>query len=206
MNNAPVITDAILADVDTVALESLSSHPWCAKFANWRRCLADQLRFAKRLGLDTWSPKLRILDIGCGFGYFVRIARYYGHDAVGLDMDREPLPEAAKILDAPVIRHTIREFERLPETLRRFDLITLFGFSVECRDHRPWTWREFAFLIRDCVGRLDRGGRFVAVFNRGGMDSVMHSATFCRNVFPNGQHEYEWVQDGNQLEIRKWSH
>ena len=43
---------------------------------------------------DLWldrSPPLRILDLGCGPGYFLYVSRMFGHSGIGLDQDREPL-------------------------------------------------------------------------------------------------------------------
>jgi SAM-dependent methyltransferase len=47
------------------------------------------LRRVRDLGLDLGGRK-RVLDIGCGTGYFLYICQYLGHDVLGLDLDEEP--------------------------------------------------------------------------------------------------------------------
>ena len=41
------------------------------------------LRRVRDLGLDLGGRK-RVLDIGCGTGYFLYICRFLGHDALGI--------------------------------------------------------------------------------------------------------------------------
>src|SRR3989440_11795809 len=45
---------------------------------------------AQDLWLDR-APHMRILDLGCGAGYFLYICKLFGHDVLGFDTDTEPL-------------------------------------------------------------------------------------------------------------------
>src|SRR6476619_3434655 len=47
------------------------------------------LQRVRNLGLDLGGRK-RILDIGCGTGYFLYICQYLDHDVLGMDLDEEP--------------------------------------------------------------------------------------------------------------------
>ena len=55
---------------------------------SWMRTNVKRIR---DLRIKKAPPRLRILDIGCGSGYFLHIARCLGHDVLGLDIDREPI-------------------------------------------------------------------------------------------------------------------
>ena len=53
--------------------------------------MRDSAERCYTLGLfDDGRPK-RILDLGCGPGYFLCLSRALGHEVVGLDLDDEPL-------------------------------------------------------------------------------------------------------------------
>ena len=82
---------------------------------------SDQLRFT----CQVLNPVigLRLLDIGCGSGTFVKMARQAGLDAMGLEIS----PEALKIARKEVSKNMIVGSEKeLLESNLAFDAITLF--------------------------------------------------------------------------------
>ena len=83
----------------------------------------------------------RVLDVGCGLGYFVDWATRQGYDAVGV----EPVPWAVENTVAPG-----RVVSSLAETEGRFDVITLW----DVLEHVP---EPLGFLL-DLVPRLGPGG------------------------------------------------
>ena len=58
----------------------------------------------------------RVLDLGCGGGYFLFILKRLNHSVLGLDVDREPLfRELLDVFDVPRVTFEIKPFEPLPD-------------------------------------------------------------------------------------------
>src|SRR5438034_11454407 len=57
------------------------------KYLDLDRWIDINIRRICEVELDLSRPK-RILDLGCGAGYFLYIAQLLGHSGLGLDMDR----------------------------------------------------------------------------------------------------------------------
>jgi ubiquinone/menaquinone biosynthesis C-methylase UbiE len=67
---------------------------------------------------------LRVLDLGCGFGNFSRLARAGGaREVVGLDVSVRMLAEAAKRTDDPAITYARCPIEQLGPEHGTFDLV-----------------------------------------------------------------------------------
>lgn len=129
---------------------------WNAKFLDYERFLRINAARAISLGLDRGAPR-RVLDLGCGPGYFLAIARAMGHETLGLDLADNPVFNA--LIEALRLRRVSQQISPLvplPQ-LGRFDLIT--GFRV-CFDRFPeaWATAEWKFFLRDVLGRLTPGG------------------------------------------------
>ena len=138
--------------------------------------LADEARPVKYLNLDEWMatnvkrvrdlrlrqapPRLRILDVGCGTGYFLHIARCLGHDVLGLDLDVEPIfSEMLALLGIPRTVHAIQACQPLPDLGEPFDLITA---HMTCFNRRPdgshWGVEEWEYFLKDAESRLTPSG------------------------------------------------
>ena len=59
------------------------------KYLNLPLWMTKNLRRVRELRLD-WGARQRILDLGCGAGYFLYICQWLGHDVLGLDIDTVP--------------------------------------------------------------------------------------------------------------------
>jgi len=59
------------------------------KYLEIERWMEINLKRVRDLGLDLGGRK-RVLDIGCGTGYFLYICQFLGHDVLGMDLDEEP--------------------------------------------------------------------------------------------------------------------
>ncbi len=141
--------------------ESHYMRKFCDNVHHWRR---EAGRLARKL-IDKDTRQLRILDIGCGFGFFLDACLDMGHDVTGIDMPDAVIDSAAGILDVPYLPLHIQACVLLPATLVDFDLVTMFGVmfrhgsAYASRDY--WGWPEYTFLARDVCSRLKPGGRWV---------------------------------------------
>lgn len=95
---------------------------------------------------------LKILDIGCGPGYFVYIANYFGNYAEGLDL---PSNEIYNLLikELSIYRHIkeIKTSEALNLNLDRdFDFITAFMICFDGHGtDQTWKKSDWMFFIDD---------------------------------------------------------
>jgi SAM-dependent methyltransferase len=146
-----------------------------AKYAQPREWLTFNALRVADLGLHV-SPALRVLDIGCGPGYFVALARALGHEARGVDAPDYILNELERDVYATLTRAfhcrdvvsplLIERFN--PMTLREgpFDLITAFWICFN-RHRQPDEWgvAEWRYFIEDALACLRPGGRIVLDLN-----------------------------------------
>ncbi len=127
---------------------------------------------AQDLWLDR-SPPLRILDLGCGAGYFLYVCRFFGHEGLGLDTDEEPLFRGTtELLNVRRAVSRIHPQVPLPELGEKFDLVTAHRVCF----HRvgraangawnEWASADWKFFIDDIRRRfLTRNGRLLLDFN-----------------------------------------
>lgn len=155
--------------IDSQTIEALAAkYPdhFCRKFCDWRYYLAQGRGVARELGLHD-GPKQRILDLGCGFGYFVYAACELGHDAEGLELDTPMHREAIAAVGVRCTYHQIRADNRLPAHLTGYDLVTCYGVTLHRDDMSAWGWTEREVHARDVLDRLVAGGRWVTMYNWG---------------------------------------
>lgn len=106
----------------------------------------------ERVGLHR-SPPMRVLDLGCGCGYFLRACQDLGHEAIGIDRFEEDsiYTRMRDKLGVRCVWHTIQPMEPLPD-VGRIDVLTahMVCFNGHCSD-RLWGAREWEYLL-DSVG------------------------------------------------------
>ena len=131
------------------------------KYLNLENWMRTNVKRVRDLRLKKAPPRLRILDIGCGSGYFLHIAKCLGHDVLGLDVDREPIfRETVSLLGLKRIVHRIEPFQSLPDTGAPFDLITAHMTCFNRSDDgTPWGIKEWEFFLNDMASRLTLTGR-----------------------------------------------
>ncbi|MGA7215548.1 MAG: class I SAM-dependent methyltransferase [Terrimicrobiaceae bacterium] len=131
------------------------------KYFNLEDWMRTNVKRVRDLRLRKAPPRLRILDIGCGCGYFLHIAKCLGHDVLGLDIDREPIfREMVSLLGLERIVHRIEPFQALPDTGAPFDLITSHMTRFNWLDNdAPWGIKEWEFFLNDTASRLTPNGR-----------------------------------------------
>jgi len=163
-----------LAKIDMERLREIqqryaSSSARYTKYADVERWLKINLARVHELGLDRSSPK-EILDLGCGGGFFLFLAKQFGHSGVGLDVDDFPLSnELVDLLQVKRIVWRIKPFEPPPDLGRKFDWITGFStaFNRNEDESRGWGPDEWTYLLNDLQRRLEPGGKIFFEINSG---------------------------------------
>jgi SAM-dependent methyltransferase len=132
------------------------------------------LRRVRDLELDLGGRK-RVLDIGCGTGYFLYICQFLGHDVLGMDLDETPgFTEMVGLLGVKRVIYRIEAFKPLPDLGRKFDVITahMICFNGHKSD-KLWTSAEWEFFLDDLAERhLEPGGQICLELNREYDDSL----------------------------------
>ena len=130
------------------------------KYLDLDRWIGVNIRRIRQLELDVARPK-RILDLGCGAGYFLYIAQLLGHSGIGLDMDRLLMfREITRLLGVRRVVQQIQAFHPLPNFGQKFDVIT--AFMICFNNHKMpelWGVREWEFFLNDLAKHLTRRGR-----------------------------------------------
>jgi len=96
----------------------------------------------------------RVLDLGCGFGWFARWARHQGaHSVLGLDLSENMIARANASTDDPTVEYRIEDLEvvELPEASFDFAHSALAFHYVE----------DFGRLVRQVYRALAPGSGFV---------------------------------------------
>ena len=141
-----------------------------AKYADAERWLKRNIARIRQLQLDRSSPK-EILDLGCGAGFFLFIAKQSGHSGIGLDIGHHEV--CNELLDLFGVERKvwrIRAFEPLPDFGRKFDLITAFStaFHRSADKSVAWGTEEWNFFLDDLFERqLKPGGEIFFDINSG---------------------------------------
>jgi SAM-dependent methyltransferase len=130
------------------------------KYLDLDRWIGVNIRRIRQLELDVARPK-RILDLGCGAGYFLHIAQLLGHSGVGLDMDRLAMfREITRLLGVRRVVEQIQAFRPLPNFGQKFEVIT--AFMICFNNHKmPGLWgvAEWEFFLDDLGKHLTPRGR-----------------------------------------------
>ena len=147
------IRNGMYDGIDRKAMAALRSDKDASAFRKYQdRFEHSLIRNAERvytLGLHE-GPKLRILDLGCGFGYFLYGAKHFGHDVVGLDLNDPYLLSVTNLLGLKKVIHRIEPGKPLADLPGPFDLITAFA---TCFDQAgfdgQWGVKEWTYFLKD---------------------------------------------------------
>jgi SAM-dependent methyltransferase len=166
-NRFPLNKKRVIETIDPVAFEQIRKrHAIVNPGADWPkyldldRWIGINIRRIRQVELDLARPK-RILDLGCGAGYFLYIAQLLGHSGLGLDMDRLSMfREVTRLLGVRRVVQQIEAFRPLPDFGQKFDLIT--AFMICFNNHKmPDLWKvaEWEFFLDDLAKHLTPRGR-----------------------------------------------
>jgi len=130
------------------------------KYLDLDRWIGVNIRRIREVELDLSRPK-RILDLGCGAGYFLHIAQLLGHKGTGLDMENVAMfGEITRLLGVRRVVWQIHPFTPLPNFGERFDLVT--AFMICFNNHKQpnlWGVAEWEFFLDDLARHLAPRGR-----------------------------------------------
>ena len=175
-----VLLKRLTALVDQQALESLRRKysSWAApvprtapeKYLDVATYLELNLRRVQYLELHRRGQRarsLRILDIGCGAGYFLFICKALGHRGSGLDVGDVPLyDECMAMFELKRVDARIEPFSPLPAFEGQFDWVTAFAIEFNRYDaQRVWGRAEWSFFLDDVRRLLAPGGRLFLDLN-----------------------------------------
>ena len=176
----PVSVQPILDTIDQKGLDALrdkyprrAESPKINRFEDANYWVRINLKRVQDLWLDRARP-MRVLDLGCGSGFFLYICKYFGHDVVGLDRDTNPMFRATtEFLGVPRVAADIDPFTPLPELGEKFDVVTAYricfqriGELQKDSSWEEWGPKEWTFFLDDVRTRLLRpGGRLLLDFN-----------------------------------------
>ena len=166
-NRFPLNTKRVIETIDPAAFEQIRQRYAVAnpgadwpKYLDLERWIGINIRRIRALELDVSRPK-RILDLGCGAGYFLYIAQLLGHSGLGLDIDRVSMfREVTRLLSVHRVVQRIDAFRPLPDLGQKFNLIT--AFMICFNDHKmPSLWQvpEWEFFLDDLAKHLTPRGR-----------------------------------------------
>ncbi len=130
------------------------------KYLDLPRWIDINIRRIRDVELDIVTRK-RILDLGCGAGYFAYIAQLLGHEVVGLDLDDLPMfGESTRMLGVRRVIWRVQPFVPLPDLGEKFDLVT--AFMICFNNHKQpdlWGVPEWEFFLDDMSRHLTSRGR-----------------------------------------------
>ena len=166
-NRFPLDTRRVIETIDPEGFEHIRQRYAVAnpgadwpKYLDLDRWIEINIRRIRELELDLSRPK-RILDLGCGAGYFLYIAQLLGHRGIGLDMDRVAMfRDITRLLGVRRVVQRIDALRPLPDFGQKFDLIT--AFMICFNNHKmPDLWKvpEWDFFLDDLVKHLKPRGR-----------------------------------------------
>lgn len=170
----PLHTARVIQTIDAARFEEIlrryvvndPGEDW-PKYLDLNRWIYLNIRRIRRLELDL-APRQRILDLGCGAGYFAYIAQLLGHDVTGLDIGNVPMfTEITRLLGVPRVTWCIQAFAPLPDFGKKFDLIT--AYMICFNEHKQpglWGVPEWEFFLDDLASHLAPGGRVWLELNR----------------------------------------
>ncbi len=173
----PVNKQRILETLDRAQFEKLRGQypyrpgsPRINRFEDVVYWIEINIERAQDLWLDR-APPMRIVDLGCGAGYFLYVCKYFGHDVLGFDTDNEALFRATTaLLDVARVIGRIEQQTPLPDLGQKFDLVTAhricFHRIGRVRDGVEWSPADWEFFINDIRTRfLNENGRLLLDFN-----------------------------------------
>ncbi|MBU1110110.1 glycosyltransferase [Patescibacteria group bacterium] len=97
------------------------------------------------------KPSLKILEVGCGYGYLTYALNHQGHQSTGIDISETAINFALKNFGNCFVKANIESFTK--RTNRKYDLI----IATELIEHLPQPGK----FISKCLETLGKNGKIV---------------------------------------------
>lgn len=100
------------------------------------------------------KPGARVLDVGCGTGYYTAFFHAFGYDVTGIDLSETGIRKAQELY--PGIPFEIQDATALPYSEGSFDFVFAMGVSVaNTRDlQKIHTWLEHLLTVTRAGGTV----------------------------------------------------
>jgi len=178
----PLPLKPLLANLDQDRLREIqaryaTSTNHYVKYAEVDRFWRENRKRIQDLGLHRCTSK-RVLDVGCGGGFFLYLLQQLGHEVLGLDIEEFPLfGELVDLFGVPRLVWAIEAFKPLPDLGARFDYITAFATRFNRSVERDWYWgpSEWNFFLDDLEQYLAPGGQIFFSLNRRHREGDYHT-------------------------------
>jgi SAM-dependent methyltransferase len=150
------------------------------KYFDYKKYLKINIDRVLELNLHK-RPSAEIMDIGCGFGYFLFVCKKLGCEVIGVDfsegnnLETKCYSDMIDMFALKRIMHRIVKYKKLPLFEKKFDLITAFQvcFNLHNSSER-WEKEEWQFFLSDLKTYLKPDGQIYLHFNRRDSDQ-----SFC---------------------------
>jgi SAM-dependent methyltransferase len=158
-----------IANLRKEMVAALQRDPTCAaKYVDYSFWIPFNVDRIGALSLHRSRP-LRILDIGCGAGYFMAAAGACGHECHGIDAPAIVLTDiearvysemlAALSCSGRVSPLLIQRFVPMALPLHDLDLVTAFWVCFNRHEQADeWGAAEWQFFVNDAMAHLREGG------------------------------------------------
>ena len=113
-----------------------------------------------KLGLAECPPK-KILDLGCGVGYFAHYCMKQGHDVLGVDKPERPIEILTDVLGVPFRAYRIMANTPLPDFCQGYETVTIFGVNLKHPCGEWWSEQDYEYLVRNILDLLPLGGEMI---------------------------------------------
>ena len=128
---------------DLVSINEETVHPF------FNACLEDEdtyrVYFASKLNdLQRFQPSGRVLDVGCGAGFFLDAARQRGYDVAGVDLSPVPAEYVQRRLGLNVAVGSLYDYAA---PRMSFDAVTIFQ-TIEHDPHPAELCKELLRILR----------------------------------------------------------
>lgn len=150
-----------------------------------------------RVQLKDNALSMRILDVGCAFGFLLRHLRRRGYDVRGVDYSRHALVSAPEDIQYYIAWHDLTGKDRLADWYKPFDVVTCF----ETLEHLDWA--DAPGAVEQIWDVLKPGGVLIATICVVGQPDTRSDPTHV-TIIPREAWEALFVQQGFEYDQGMW--